>query len=136
MVPCVLEPHESEAKHPTRIWRDFNWYLSEIGLLFATLAPIITIYYYNYGKAQDWVGVLSYCTTGIIGYQDVAQESWEKIIYPKTIPYSNSAQHRNAQVTKKNSNWPFELKTLHTIKLFSTEHHGINSVGKLLATLI
>ena len=86
MVPCVLEPHESEAKRPTGIWRDLNWYLSETGLLFATLAPIITIYYYNYAKAQDWVSVLSYCTMGIIGYQEVAQESWEKILYPKTIP--------------------------------------------------
>ena len=85
MVPCVLQPHESEAKRSTGIWRDLNWYLSETGLLFATLAPIITIYYYHYAKAQDWVSVLSYRTMGIIGYQEVAQESWEKILYPKTI---------------------------------------------------
>ena len=76
---------EIRIEQTTWLSQHLNWYLSETGLLFATLAPIITIYYYNYAKAQDWVSVLSYCTMGIIGYQEVAQESWEKILYPKTI---------------------------------------------------
>ena len=36
MISSAFEPHESEAKCPINIWRDFKTYLSEIGLLLAT----------------------------------------------------------------------------------------------------
>ena len=48
MISSAFEPHESEAQRPTNIWRDFKTYLSEIGLLFATLAAIIYIYSYTF----------------------------------------------------------------------------------------
>ena len=48
IVRSAFEAQESEAKCPTNIWRDFTTYLSEIGLLLATLAPIIYIYSYNF----------------------------------------------------------------------------------------
>ena len=32
-VLCVVEPHESEAKYPTSVWRDFNLHLNEMDLL-------------------------------------------------------------------------------------------------------
>ena len=37
MVSCVADPHENEAKCATNKRRESNWYLSEIGLLLATL---------------------------------------------------------------------------------------------------
>ena len=44
IVGCVADPHESEAKCATNLKRrESNWYLSEIGLLLATLAAIIII---------------------------------------------------------------------------------------------
>ena len=42
MVSCVADPHESEAKCATNKRRESNWYLSEIGLLLATLTAITT----------------------------------------------------------------------------------------------
>ena len=48
MVSSAFEPHESEAKCPPNIWRDFKAYLSEIGLLLATLEAIIYIYSYTF----------------------------------------------------------------------------------------
>ena len=48
MISSAFEPHESEAQCPTNIWRDFKTYLSEIGLLLATLAAIIYIYSYTF----------------------------------------------------------------------------------------
>ena len=43
MVSFVADPHESEAMCATNKREESNWYLSEIGLLLATLAAIIII---------------------------------------------------------------------------------------------
>ena len=42
MVSCVADPHENEAKCAANKRRESNWYLSEIGLLLATLTAITT----------------------------------------------------------------------------------------------
>ena len=42
MDSCVADPHENEAKCATNKRRESNWYLSEIGLLLATLTAITT----------------------------------------------------------------------------------------------
>ena len=45
MVSCVADSHESEEKCFTNKRQESNWYLSEAGLLLATHAAVMALYF-------------------------------------------------------------------------------------------